>query len=274
VGIYQFDGDLRQSPNPESLGPHVRKIPAIQQLDDIQDKRVELMGEFTGQYSAYVREDVPVAFHALERSLKHYFGDLPVPAKDHVRFMRVRIAGSNRAVLMHTQAQQEGQTILPIAALSGGKDYEFNPEKYSLPFFPMAVRYLNNSRNKVAKVFRPVPVLVNYTLTVVTESKRDMGTIQTHLMRRFNPYAELMVDDGRISGAVQLHYKGANTTTELEVPFDQDQVNTWELNFQAETWIPLPELVTPTVRGTIAVWKESCTSTVDLNIPPFLEAGT
>lgn len=255
------------------MGPHVRKIPAIQQLDDIQNARVETLGELDGQYSAYVREDVPVAFHALERSLKHYFSDIPVPAKDHVRFLRVRISGGELATLLHTQGQQEGKTIMPVAALEGGKDYEFNPEKYSLPWYPMAVRYLNNCRTKVAKVFRPVPVLVNYKLVVITTSKRDMGIIQTHLMRRFNPYAELMVDDGRISGAVQLYYKGANTTTELEVPFDQDQTQTWELSFQADTWIPLPELVTPTVRGIVAVWREDCSSLVNLKIPSFLDAG-
>jgi hypothetical protein len=101
-----------------------------------------------------------------------------------------------------------------------------------------------------------------------------MGIIQTHLLRRFNPYAELLVDDGRISGAVQLHYSGANTTTELEVPFDQDEVNTWELSFKAEAWIPLPELITPTVRGVVAVWRESCDSNINLRIPSFLDAGT
>ena len=273
MSIYDFNADLRQSPSPEMLGPHVRKIPGIEQLDDIKGQRVENLGEFNSQYSAYVREDVPVAFYGLERSLKHYFSDIPVPAKDHVRFMRVRIAGAELATLFHTQSQQEGKTILPIAALEGGKDYEFNPLKYSLPYYPMTVRYLNNCRNKVAKVFRPVPVLVNYTLTVITQSKRDMGIVQTHLLRRFNPYAELMVDDGRISGAVQLYYKGANTTTQLEVPFDQDQIQTWELSFQADTWIPLPELITPTVRGTVAVWRESCGSSINLKIPSFLDAG-
>lgn len=273
MAIYNFDSDLRQPTSPELLGHAVRKVPAIEQLDDIKSFKVESLAKFGAQYSAYVREDVPVAFYGLERSLKHYFSDIPVPAKDHVRFMRVRISGGKRATLLFTQGQQEGKTIMPIAALSGGKDYEFNPEKYSLPYYPMAIRYLNNRRDKVAKVFRPVPVNVNYTLTVMTESKRDMGIIQTHILRRFNPYAEIMVDDGRISGAVQLFYSGATNTTEFEVPFDDDEVNTWELSFKAEAWIPLPELITPTVRGVVTVWRESCESTIALKIPGFLDYG-
>ncbi len=267
---YQFNADLRQEPNLNSFGQHVRKIPGIEQLDDIKNQIVDSVSDSSSMYSAHLREDVPVAFYGLERSLKHYFSDIPVPAKDHVRFMRVRISGGKRSVLLHTQGQKEGKSILPIAALSGGKEFEFNQEKYSLPYYPMAIRNLNNCRTKVAKIFRPTPILVNYTLTIVAESKRDMGIIQTHLLRRFNPYAELMVDDGRISGAVQLYFKGANTTTELEVPFDQDGINTWELSFQADTWIPLPEMVVPTVRGVVSVWRESCGNNIDFNFPPLL----
>lgn len=237
----------------------MRHIPGLQQsgdIGDIKNMRIENMGSSTAHYSAHVREDVPVAFYGLDRSLKHYFSDIPVPTKDYVRFMRVRMAGADLATLLQTQGQQEGKTILPVAALESGKNYEINPLKYSLPYYPMTTRFLNNSRDRVAQVYRPVPVLVDYALTVVAQSKRDIGIIQTHLMRRFNPYAELMVDDGRISGAVQLYYKGANVTTALQVPFDQDQIQTWELMFQADAWIPLPEVVTPTVRGTVAVVQE------------------
>lgn len=272
--IYNFDGDLRQLPDANMVSPITGRINGIEQLDDIQSKKLDLLAEFTDQYGAYVREDVPVAFHALERSLKHYFSDIPVPAKDHVRYMQVRISGGKRATLYWSQDLQEGKAHLPVAAISSGKDFEFNYEKYSMPYFPMRVRYLNSNRSKAAKVFRPMPVLINYTMTVLCEHKRDLGYIQSHLMRRFNPYAEFTMDDGRIQGTVQLYYKGATTTTEEEVGFDQDEMVSWELRFQADAWIPLPELITSTVRGHVAVWREECGEVVsNLNVPAFLDFG-
>ena len=273
MSIYNWDGDLRQLPDGDMVNPITKSIPGIQQLDDIQSKKVELLGEFTDQYSAYVREDVPVAFHALERALKHYFSDIPVPAKDHVRFMQVQVSGGKRATLYWNQSLQEGKAHLPVAAISSTKDYEFNYEKYSMPYFPMRIRYLNSSRTKCAKVFRPLPVLINYTITVLAEHKRDMGYIQTHLLRRFNPYAEIMMDDGRVQGTVQLYYKGASNTTEEEVGFDQEEMISWELRFQADAWLPLPELVTSTVRGTVSVWRERCETFSSLSVPAFLDFG-
>jgi len=273
VPIYEFDGDLRQLPDVNMVSPVTGRINGIEQLDDVQSKKVDLLGEFTDEYSAYVREDVPVAFHALERSLKHYFSDIPVPAKDHVRYMQVRISGGKRATLLWNQDLQEGKAHLPVAAISGGQDFEFNYEKYSMPYFPMGVRYLNSSRSKVAKVFRPMPFLINYTITVLTEHKRDMGYIQSHLLRRFNPYAEFTMDDGRIQGTVQLYYKGAATTTEDEVSYDQDEVISWELRFQADAWLPLPELITPTVRGHASIWREECRPVSQLLVPTFLDFG-
>jgi len=257
---YNWDADLRDHANSERIEPNVREYPSIEQLDDIQPKKIDLLGDMPNTYSAYVRDDIPVAFHSLERSLKHYFSDIPVPAKDHVRFMQVRIAGGKRAVLLWNQPLREGQAHLPVASLSGGKSFEFNKEKYSLPYYPMTIRNLNDSRNKVAKVFRPWPVLVDYTLTILAKHKRDLGYIQSHILPRFNPYAALMMSDGRIQGEVQLYYKGAAVTTEEEVGFDSDEMVSWEISFQADAWLPLPEVITPTVRGTVSVLKESCGS--------------
>ncbi len=268
--IYDFNNDYRQLPDQNMVSSNTNRINGIEQLGDILNKKVDLLGDFTDQYSAYVREDVPVAFHALENALKHYFSDVPVPAKDHVRFMQVRISGGKRATLYWTQQLKDGKAQLPVAAISGGQDFEFNYEKYSMPYFPMTVRNLNSNRTKVAKVFRPYPVLINYSITVISESKRDMGYIQTHLLRRFNPYAEIVMDDGRIQGTVQLYYKGAVNTTELEIGYDQDEMISWELRFQADAWLPLPEVVTPTVRGNVTVWRESCQTINSLSVPNFL----
>jgi DNA polymerase III gamma/tau subunit len=48
----------------------------------------------------------------------------------------------------------------------------------------------------------------------------------------------------------------ATVLVQEEVGFDQEEMISWELRFQADAWLPLPELITPVVRGTVAVWRE------------------
>jgi hypothetical protein len=256
--IHNFDVNASKMPSTDSIGTAAGTTPGIQQTEDIRSLSLDEPCLDGNKYSYRLREDVPVAFHALERSLKHYFSDISVPANDYVRYLRIRISGGNKSVLMYAQEQNEGKSILPVASLSGGTSFQFNEDKFSPSYLPMTVRYLNNDRSLASKVFRPVPILVDYKLTVFTEHKRDMGYVKTQLLRRFHPYAEIWVNDDRLQGSVQLYSKGLVDVTELEVPFDQDQMQAAELSFQADTWIPLPELVVPTVRGTTAVFKENC----------------
>lgn len=267
--IHNFDADLTGGPvDPNVVPGALKNMPGIEQLDDIGAYTVESLGDFRTGYSAYVREDVPVAFYDLDRSLKHYFSDIPVPSKSGFRYMQVRISGGKRSTLTWSQNTKDGKPILPIASIKSAGDYELNYEKYGLPYFCMRTKFLNSSKSKVAQVFRPMPVLVNYTLNVETEHKRDMGYIKTHILRRFNPYAEFVMCDGRISGTVQLYNKGASDTTDEEVAFDSDEKVTWEFRFQADAWLSLPEVVTPVVRGNVVVVREGCNST-KFNLPNF-----
>lgn len=264
MSIHNFSRKPNQINIENELDSNVQNVTGIQQSDHIDPLVVGESCNDNRQYNYRLREDVPVAFHALERTLKNYFSNITVPTNDYVRFLRIRISGASKSVLMYTQDQKEGKTIFPIASLSGGTDYEFNVEKFSPSYLPMSLRYLNNNKSLVSKIFRPVPVTINYKLTVYTEHKRDMGYIKTQLLRRFHPYAEIWVNDGRLQGPVQLFSSGLTDISELEIPFDQDEMKALELSFKAESWIPLPELEVPTVRGTTTVFRENCIKVTDL----------
>jgi hypothetical protein len=255
VPIHNFSNSPNQINIPNEMDSIIQNSDGIQQSHHLRND--DNSAEKCDINSTRLAEDVPVAFHALERTLKNYFSDITVPTNDYVRYLRIRISGASKSVLMYIQEQREGKTVFPIASLSGGTDYEVNLEKFSPSYLPMSFRYLNNKRNLVSKIFRPVPIIVTYKLSIYTESKRDMGYIKTQLLRRFNPYAEIWVNDGRLQGPVQLMSTSLTDTTELEVPFDQDDMKSAELNFKAESWIPLPEVEVPTVRGNVTVFRES-----------------
>lgn len=265
MSIHNFSRSINQVNIPNELDSDVQNSVGVQQLDHIESTDKIESCATNDRYNYRLREDIPVAFHALERTLKNYFSNIIVPTNDYVRFLRVRISGASKSVLLHTQDQKEGKTIFPIASLSGGTDYELDTTRYSPSYLPMTLRYLNNNRSLVSKVFRPVPVKISYKLSVYTEHKRDMGYIKTQLIRRFHPHAEIWVNDGRLQGPVKLFKDGLFDITELEVPFDQDEMKASELSFKAESWIPLPELEVPTVRGTATVFRESCLKITNLS---------
>ena len=75
--IYEFNNDFssdfRQLPDQNLVSDNTGRINGIEQLEDVINKKVDVFNGFNDVYGAYVREDVPVAFHALENALKHYF---------------------------------------------------------------------------------------------------------------------------------------------------------------------------------------------------------
>jgi hypothetical protein len=110
--------------------------------------------------------------------------------------------------------------------------------------------------DRVAKVYRPVPFLVDYNLLVWAEEKMDLEFILYQVMIRFNPLAEFIMFDEHIQGAVQLRFGGYTDASDKEAPFDQQQLKRYEFKMTAEAWLPLPEKIVPTVLGTNTVLRE------------------
>ncbi len=120
----------------------------------------------------------------------------------------------------------------------------------------MTARFLSSRGNLVAKVFRPVPFLVDYTLTIWAEHKRDAEHILYQTLTRFNPLAEFRMSDGKIVGNVQLRLGGSQDASDKEAGYDQHANIRYEVTIVAEAWLPLPEKIVPTVLGRVAVTKE------------------
>ena len=59
---------------------------------------------------------------------------------------------------------------------------------------------------------------------------------------------------------MQLRYEGAADTSEKEAGFDQKANTRYEVTMTAEAWLPLPELVVPTILGHANVVREYATN--------------
>lgn len=249
--------DFNFTPSPAAFPPMpmaVREVPGVRQTAHLERSRDDLSGSGTQPY--YLEQFAMPAFHALDDAMIRYFSGIRVPTDDSYRFMRVKVAGGDKSLLVWADDLKEGMAVLPVAALDRAS-VDFNPERYSPPVLSMATRFLNSGRTKIARVFRPQPVLVPYTLIIWAAHKRDVEHILFQILPRFNSgMAEFRMTDGHISGNVQLQYKGCNDVSDKEVGFNQDANIRYEVSMVAEAWLPLPEKVVPTILGKIGTLRD------------------
>jgi len=260
--IYDFGADFSvkqgstQVP-PQQIPHGLRQIPGIQQLSHVEGGRVGISGDGDVPiYPYHLEEYLQPGFRSLDDSMKQYWSGIRVPTKDSYRFMRVKIAGGDKSVLIWNDDLVEGRVRLPVAAISR-ENHEFNPEKFSPPYHAMTARYLSSRGDQVAKIYRPTPWLVEYNLTIWAEHKRDVEYILYQVLTRFNPLAEFRMFDGKLEGNVQLRYGGSTDASDKEAGFDTDAKVRYEVTTTAEAWLPLPEKIVKTVLGRVVNLQEA-----------------
>jgi hypothetical protein len=261
--IYDFGADFsvkQQSINSSaSLDiPHgLPSTPGLKQLSHVEGGRTNIQGDGdVPTYPYHLEEFLQPGFRSLDDSMKQYWSGIRVPTKDSYRFMRVKIAGGDKSVLIWSDDLVEGRVRLPVAAISR-EGHEFNSEKFSPPYHAMTARYLSSRGDQVAKVYRPTPWLVDYNLTIWAERKRDVEYIIYQVLTRFNPLAEFRMFDGKIEGNVQLRYGGSTDASDKEAGFDTYAKVRYEVTVVAEAWLPLPEKIVKTVLGRVVTFQEN-----------------
>ena len=227
----------------------------VQQSSDVEGGRTKILGNSPGSDPSYIEEFLMPGFRALDESMKMYFSGIRVPTKDSYRVMRVKVAGADKSVGAWKDELLGGRARLPVASLDRST-HEFNKDKFSPAYFPMTRRFLSRRGDRVALIYRPVPFLVSYVMTIWGQRKRDMEYITAQIVTRFNPLAEFVMFDQHIRGAVQLRFSGLTDSSDKEAGVEQLAKLRYEISMQAEAWLPLPEKIVPTILGQIATISE------------------
>lgn len=255
--VHQFGGDpaLPSAAERSSLPNGAAELPGARQSSHVEGGRTSLDGSDFMAYPYHLEEFLQPGFRALDDAMKQFWSGIRVPTKNSYRFMRVKIAGGDKSLLTWADDLKEGRVRLPLAALDRSS-HEFNPEKFSPAYHAMTARYVNKRGSHAAKVYRPVPFLVDYNLTVWAEHKRDAEYILYQILTRFNPLAEFRMFDGKLEGNVQLRYGGCQDASDKETGYDQQANIRYEITTTAEAWLPLPEKIVPTVLGRVTLLRE------------------
>jgi hypothetical protein len=213
------------------------------------------LGDPLGTHPDYIEDYLHHGFWFLDEAMKNYWSGMRVPTKDAYRFMRVKVAGGDKSVLVWRDLLKDGRVKLPVASLNR-TSWDYNIDKFSPPHLHMAKRYTSQRLDRVALVRRPVPFLVEYELIVWAEFKRDAEHIAYQILTRFHPLAEFTMFDEHLQGSVQLRYGGSSDASDKEIGHADNAKVRYEFKMTAEAWLPLPEKVVPTVLGHTTVFKE------------------
>ena len=278
--LYNFDADFtvnqQKHDTPPTQIPHgLNQIPGVSQLSHVEGGRNPFDGTDLLAYPSHLEEYLIPGFRSLDYSMKQYWSGMRVPTKDNYRFMRVKVAGGDKSLLIWADDLKEGRARLPVAAISR-EGHEFNPEKFSPAYHAMTARYLSTRYDQAAKVYRPTPWLVDYNLVVWAERKRDAEYILYQTLTRFNPLAEFRMFDGKIEGGIQIRFGGSTDASDKETGFDQHAAVRYEINMTAEAWLPIPEKIVKTVLGRVTTLQERVgeilvASTSNMTSPSWFE---
>lgn len=253
MAMYNFNSDfsVKIPEGVKDIPFGMTELPGVRQSSHNEGGRTKIDGQELESYPYNLEEFLVPGFRSLDDSIKQYFSGVRVPTKDNYRFMRVKISGGDKSILVWADDLNEGRVRLPVASISRD-GFEFNQDKFSPTYHSMGFRYLNSTGTLAAKYYRPVPYLVKYSMVIWTEFKRDAEYIIYQLSTRFNPIAEFRMFDGHLVGNVQLRFDGVTDASDKESGFDQHANIRYEMGFTAEAWLPLPTKVVPTVLGAVS----------------------
>lgn len=251
--IHEFTTDIFVQPLTMmgSPGPGPGQFPiAMKQQSHAQGGRTQILTGKTQSYPGDTEDFLIPGFRSLDESMKMFWSGMRVPTKDSYRFMRVKVAGGDKTLLIWRDDLLNGRVRLPVGSLNRSKE-SFNKDRFSPAYLSMDIRYPTKRGNLAALVYRPTPWLVEYTLSVWAEHKRDAEHIKFQILNRFNPLAIFHMFDGHLQGDVTIRFGDASDVSDKEATFDQHRMIKYDYTMTAEAWLPLPERVIPTVLGTV-----------------------
>jgi hypothetical protein len=254
MAVYEFGSQFTFNNVPRVDGftqpnPHIDlHPPGLSQSSHVEGGRTPLAWEEHRAESSDLEDFIGRGFRYLDGAMKNYWADIRIPTKDSSRFVRTKIAGMQKSLEIWTEDLKHGRVKLPVISISR-TGQEFNPNKFTPPYEPVAKRYVNTARSMVALTYRPTPYIVNYILSIWTETKRDAEYILPQILTRFNSLAELTVSDEHIVGNVQMLFKGSTDNSDKEAVAEQHAKIKYEVAYAAEAWLSLPRKVMPTILG-------------------------
>lgn len=251
--------DFQFNPKQIAGGAQPQPQPVIPSKLPDQPKTSEPDPKSFDDANTTVSEDVQdflvPGFRTMDRGVKEFFSNIMIPSKDGARKVAIRTAGGDKTILFWKQDLESGRIKLPVISVNR-TGWQFNPNKFSPPWNPAYRSFANRDATRMVRLPREFSVLMNYTLSVWAERKRDIEYIEYQIITRFNPIAEWSVEDEFMRGNIIGTYEGSTDNSDIDIDANQLAKVRYDVNIKIEGWLPLPGKVVPTILGDIKTLHE------------------
>lgn len=246
--------DFQFGPKQIAAGPQPQPQPVVPNKLPDEPKLSEPKPKSFDDTNTAVHEDVQTflvpGFKTMDRGVKEFFSNLMIPSKDGARPVEVRVAGGDKTILFWKQDLDSGRIKLPVMSVNR-TGWQFNPNKFSPSWNPAYRSFADRDATRMVRLPREFPVLLNYTLSVWAEKKRDIEYIEYQVITRFNPIAEWSVQDEFMRGNMIATYEGSTDNSDIDIDANTLAKVRYDVNIKIEGWLPLPGKVVPTILGDV-----------------------
>lgn len=270
--IHQFDFNAPGPANLQNMTPTPRLksdavgVPEIRPLITMprgipdNGKRTDILFENLNVNTPEdVREILPHGFYTMDRGIKNYFSGIRIPTQDGMRMMGVRISGGDKTILVWKQDLKGGRVTLPVMSINR-ESAEFNVEKFTPAYGPVQKEFVDSDGSRIREIFRPQPYLIDYSLTIWAEHKRDAEYATYQINTRFHPLAEFVIEDEYIRGNVIMKMNGWTDNSDKEADSETRANVRYDISVNMEGWLPLPTKIVPSVLGNVGVIGENAST--------------
>jgi hypothetical protein len=203
-----------------------------------------------------VLDVLDVAFHTMDRGVKEFFSDIVVPTKDGMKPLTVRVAGGDKTILFWKQALSTGRVEVPIMSVNlTGWNYDPNRATPAVAG-PAYKRFADQDGTRAIRTPREIPYLLDYTLSIWTFRKKEMGYILHQIQSRFDPMAEWVVEDEFMCGHVLATFEGGTNNNDIDVGAEEWAKVRTDLSIKVEGWLPRSGTIVPTILGQVTSLEE------------------
>lgn len=200
----------------------------------------------------------PIGTKTMDRGVKEFFSDIDVPTKDGTRKMEVRVAGGDKTILFWKQLMEQDNRIrLPVMSVNK-TGWRHNPGRY----IPASVtssyyrHFADDDKSRMVLTPKEYSLIIDYTLSIWAERKRDIEYIMFQIVSRFNPVAQWGVEDEFMCGDIYATFEGANDNSDIDIGSNELAKVRYDITIKIEGWMPLPGRVVPTVLGQVTELAE------------------
>jgi hypothetical protein len=207
-------------------------------------------------------------FRTMDAGMKAFLSDIVIPTKDGTKKVEARIAGGDKSVLRWIQdyLKEGGRPRLPVISINRASA-AWNPQKFSPPYHPVQMQFVNGEGSRVKFTYRPLPYLIEYQASIWAERKRDAEYILYEITSRFNPMAVVEVGDQYVQGPLSLLFNGYTDSSDVEIGAEELPKVRYDVSLSAEGWLPVSsEKIIPTVLGRAMAIHDEDTGTLLENI--------